>query len=280
MKIVSWNTNGLRATAKQGFFTPLFREEGPDILCLQETKAEQSQLPEEVKNVPGYYSYFSHSKLKKGYSGVAIYSKEKPKEVLYGMGIKKFDDEGRLLITKYKNFTIITGYFPNGGQGPHRLKYKLEFYDAFLKFISKLRKNGEHVIFCGDVNTAHEAIDLANPKANEENTGFLPIERAWISKVIKNNFVDVFRKFYPEKIGAYTYWDMKTRARDRNVGWRLDYFFASSEFFPKINPVRSRPRQKTSATVTLGRPASNGIKATGILSDYYGSDHCPIWLEI
>lgn len=255
MKIVSWNTNGLRATAKQSFFTPLFDKGKVDILCLQETKASPDQLPEEVKNVPGYYSYFSYSKLKKGYSGVAIYSKEKPKEIFYGMGIKKFDDEGRLLVAKYKNFTIITGYFPNGGQGPHRLKYKLEFYNAFLKFILKLRKNGEHVIFCGDVNTAHEAIDLANPKANKKNTGFLPIERAWIDKVIKNNFVDIYRKFYPNKIGAYTYWDQKMRCRDRNVGWRLDYFFTDSKIIPKI-------------------------KKTGILSDYYGSDHCPIWLEL
>ena len=255
MKIVSWNTNGLRATVKQGFFIPLFQKGKPDILCLQETKAHPEQLTEETRNISGYFSYFSHSKLKKGYSGVAIYSKEKPEEIFYGMGIKKFDDEGRLVGVKLKNFTIITVYFPNGGQGPHRLKYKLEFYDAFLKFILKLRKKGEHIIFCGDVNTAHEAIDLANPKANEENTGFLPIERAWIDKVIKNNFVDIFRKLYPEKTDAYTYWDQKTRARDRNVGWRLDYFFASSEIIPKI-------------------------KKTGMMSDYYGSDHCPIWLEI
>lgn len=258
MKIISWNTNGLRATAKQGFFNPLFRDYKPDILCLQETKAEESQLPEEVKNVSGYYSFFSHSKLRKGYSGVAIYVKKSlpdlggPIEVFDGMGIKKLDLEGRLLGLKFKNFTIITGYFPNGGQGPERLKYKLEFYDAFLKFILKLKKNGEKVIFCGDINTAHEAIDLARPKANEENTGFLPIERAWITKVIKNNFIDVFRKFYPNKTGAYTYWDIKTRARDRNVGWRLDYFFADSKL---------------------------KIKSTGILDEYYGSDHCPIWIE-
>jgi len=253
MKIISWNTNGLRATAKQGFFTPLFKKYKPDILCLQETKVEPDQLPEEVRNIPEYNSYFSYSKKRKGYSGVAIYSKEKPKEIFYGMGIKKFDDEGRLVGVKLKNFTVITGYFPNGGAGPHRLKYKLEFYDAFLKFILKLRKNGEHVIFCGDINTAHEAIDLARPKANEKNTGFLPIERAWISKVIKNNFIDVFRKFYPNKIGAYTYWDMKTFARERNTGWRLDYFFTSSEI---------------------------KVKNTGIFEDYYGSDHCPIWIEI
>jgi exodeoxyribonuclease-3 len=260
MKIISWNTNGLRATAKQGFFTPLF-ENKPDILCLQETRAEPEQLPEEVRNVPGYFSYFSYPKNKKGYSGVAIYSKEKPQKVFYGMGtllggqVKKLDDEGRLIGAKYKNFTILNCYFPNGGQGPQRLKYKLEFYDAFLKFILKLRKNGENVIFCGDINTAHEAIDLARPKENEENTGFLPIERAWISKVIKNNFLDVWRYFNPNKINAYTYWDIKTGARNRNVGWRLDYFFADKKILSKI-------------------------KNTGMMSDYRGSDHCPIWLKL
>ena len=147
MKIISWNTNGLRATAKQGHFEPLFKKYKMDVLCLQETKVEAEQLPENVRNVKGYYSYFSHSKLRKGYSGVGIYTKEKPKEVFYGMGIKKFDDEGRIVGVKLKNCTIITGYFPNGGAGPHRLEYKLEFYEAFLKFILKLRKNGEHVIF-------------------------------------------------------------------------------------------------------------------------------------
>ena len=174
MKIISWNTNGLRATAKQGYFTPLFKTQKPDILCLQETKAEPDQLPEYVRNVKGYYSYFSHPTIKKGYSGVAIYTKVKPKEVFYGIGMPGMDDEGRIVGAKFKDFTLINGYFPNGGQGPHRLKYKLEFYDAFLKFILRLRKNGENVIFCGDVNTAHEAIDLARPKANVENTGFLP----------------------------------------------------------------------------------------------------------
>jgi len=255
MKIISWNTNGLRATAKQGFFTPLFKKYKPDILCLQETKAEPEQLPEEVRNISGYFSYFSHPKEKKGYSGVAIYSKEKPKEVFYGMGIKRLDDEGRLIGAKFKNFTIINGYFPNGGQGPHRLKYKLQFYEAFLKFIIKLRKNGENVIFCGDVNTAHEAIDLARPKANEENTGFLPIERAWIDKVVKNNFIDIWRERNPNKKDVYTYWDIKTGARGRNVGWRIDYFFADKKIVQKI-------------------------KNTDTIQNYMGSDHCPITLEI
>ncbi len=255
MKIISWNTNGLRATVKQGYFEPLFKKYSPDVVCLQETKAHPDQLTKETKEVSGYYSFFSHSQERKGYSGVAIYTKEKPREVFYGMGIKSLDTEGRLLGIKLKKFTIITGYFPNGGQGPHRLKYKLEFYDAFLKFILKLRKSGENVIFCGDVNTAHTPIDLTHPKANEENTGFLPIERAWIDKVIKNNFIDIFRKLYPNKKEMYTYWDQKTRSRDRNVGWRLDYFFVDSKVVSKV-------------------------KDTGMLTDYYGSDHCPIFLEI
>ncbi len=255
MKIISWNTNGLRATVRQGFFTPLFQGEDPDILCLQETKAEMEQLDEATRNVPGHTSYFSSSKVKKGYSGVAIYSKVKPKEVFYGMGQSRFDDEGRIVGAKYKDFTLINVYFPNGGGGPVRLQYKLDFYDEFLKFILKLRKAGEKVIFCGDVNTAHEEIDLARPKANEENTGFLPEERAWLDEVVASGYVDMFRKFYPGKTGAYTYWDQKTAARERNVGWRIDYFFASAEIAGKV-------------------------KGAGILDQYYGSDHCPLWIEI
>lgn len=255
MKIISWNTNGLRATVKQGYFFPLFKKYNPDILCLQETKSEPDQLGDETKNVPGYYSYFSYSKIKKGYSGVAIYTREKPLKVFYGMGKKEFDDEGRIIGAKFKNFTLINCYFPNGGAGSDRLKYKLEFYEAFLKFILSLRKNGEHVIFCGDVNTAHTEIDLARPKENIENTGFLPIERAWLDKVVKNDFIDIYRHFYPNKKDAYTYWDQKTRARDRNVGWRIDYFFADKKIVSKI-------------------------KNTEILFDYYGSDHCPISLDM
>lgn len=273
MKIISWNTNGLRATVKQGFFTPLFKEEKPDIVCLQETKVEPEQLPPEVRNIPGYFSYFSHPKEKKGYSGVAIYTKEKPKEVFYRMGIKKLDNEGRMIGVKYKDFTLINVYFPNGGQGPHRLKYKLDFYGAFLKFILKLRENGEKVIFCGDVNTAHTAIDLARPKENEKNTGFLPIERAWIDKVVKNKFVDVWRRFNPNEKDVYTYWDQKTRARDRNVGWRIDYFFADKSFFDETTKSRR-------ALLSGPRPKASGIKSTGMFHDYFGSDHCPIWLEI
>ena len=173
MRIISWNTNGLRATAKQGFLTPLFEIHHPDILCLQETKVEADQLPDDVRNIKGYYSYFSHSKNKKGYSGVGIYTKKEPNSVLYGMGIPKFDDEGRVIVAFYDSFVLLNCYFPNGGSGPDRLAYKLEFYDAFLSFINGLRKKNHSIVFCGDVNTAHEAIDLARPKANEGNTGYL-----------------------------------------------------------------------------------------------------------
>jgi exodeoxyribonuclease-3 len=255
MKIISWNTNGLRATVKQGYFTPLFAFNNPDIVCLQETKCEKEQLDEKTKNLKGYNSYFSHSKLRKGYSGVAIYSKKEPEKVEYGFGIKKFDDEGRTLVAYYKDFVLLNCYFPNAGVSPERLEYKLEFYDAFLEFINKLKQKGKNVIFCGDVNTAHEAIDLARPKANEENTGFLPVEREWMDSVVNNGFTDVFRSLNPNKKDVYTYWDMKTRARDRNVGWRIDYFFVNQAFMKNIK----------------------GFKT---LSDYFGSDHCPIMIDV
>jgi exodeoxyribonuclease-3 len=247
--------NGLRAVHRKEIFLDFAKKQSPDILCLQETKAEESQLPDEVRNISGYHSYFSSSKIKKGYSGVAIYTKEKPKKVEYGIGIKKFDDEGRIVVTHYKDFILFNVYFPNGGGGPERLEYKLEFYDAFLKHIKKLRKKGKKIIFCGDVNTAHETIDLARPKGNEGNTGFLPEERAWIDEVVYSSFVDIFRYFYPDKKDSYTYWDMKTRARDRNVGWRLDYFFVSSDFV-------------------------NKVKSTKILNTIYGSDHAPIEIKL
>lgn len=255
MRIISWNTNGLRATIKSGDFDPLFKKYKPDILCLQETKCRPDQLSEKILNHRRYHSYFSYPTLKKGYSGVAIYSKEKPNKVEYGIGIPGLDDEGRTIVAYYKKLILINCYFPNGGQGPHRLEYKLKFYDAFLKFINKKRKAGYSIIFTGDVNTAHTEIDLARPKANEENTGFLPIERKWLDEVVKNNYIDTFRYLYPNKKNMYTYWDQKTRARDRNVGWRIDYFFVSKNII-------------------------KNIKDSKMLTDYKGSDHCPIILGI
>lgn len=254
MKIISWNINGIRANVTKGGFDWLVSENA-DIFCLQETKAHPDQLPENILKPPGYVSYFDHSKLRKGYSGVAIWTKIKPEKVEYGFDIEKLDQEGRQITLFFKEFVLINTYFPNGGGGPERLKYKLEYYEEFLKYIEKLRKKGHSIIFCGDVNTAHDEIDLARPKENAENTGFLPIERAWMDKVVDNGYVDIFRKMYPDKIGAYTYWDMKTFARERNVGWRIDYFFISPNLLPKV-------------------------KKTAIREDIFGSDHCPITLEL
>lgn len=255
MKLISWNVNGLRATYNKGFFLPFIQKARPDILCLQETKAHERQLSDEVTNVSGYFSYFAYPKEKKGYSGVAVYSQIEPNNVEYGMGIPHLDKEGRLITAYFEHFVLINVYFPNGGGGPERLKYKMEFYSAFLKYIEKLKNQGEKVIFCGDVNTAHEAIDLARPKENEKNTGFLPEEREWIDKVVDHGYVDTFRYFHPNKKEAYSFWDIKSRARDRNVGWRIDYFFASNNILHKI-------------------------KSAGILSEVYGSDHCPIYITL
>lgn len=254
MKIISWNVNGLRAVHKKGFLDVL-HETDPDILCLQETKAEPEQLPDVVRSPLGYFSYFSHSKGRKGYSGVALYSKTEPIKVEYGIGIPLYDNEGRIVIGYFEDFVLLNVYFPNGGGGPERLAYKYDFYDAFLSFIEKLRRQEKKVIFVGDVNTAHEAIDLARPKENEKNTGFLPEERAWLDAVVNHGYVDTFRRFFPTKEGAYSYWDMKTHARERNVGWRIDYAFVSPDLLPRL-------------------------KSAGIMENVFGSDHCPIWVEI
>ena len=254
MKIISWNTNGLRATLRDDKFFPLFERENPDILCLQETKAEPAQLPDEAKNIPGYQSYFAWSTVQKGYSGVAVYTKQIPEKVEYGLGIERFDEQGRTLILYYKDFTFINCYFPNGGGAPEKLKYKLDFYDAFLEKLDLLSKDNP-VLFTGDVNVAHEAIDLARPKENQTHVGFLPEERAWVDEVIAHGFTDIYRHYYPAQEGAYTYWDQYTHARDRNVGWRIDYFFASAKMMQRV-------------------------KSTKILNDWYGSDHCPISLEL
>ncbi len=250
MRIISWNVNGLRSLGKNGLWEAFLKSAKPDIFCLQETKANPEQLPDNLREVGGFSSFFSSCKIKKGYSGVALYSKIEPLSVIYGMGIPEFDDEGRFIGAEYEDFWLLNVYFPNGGQGPHRLDYKLRFYDAFLSFAEKLRKQ-KPVIFCGDVNTAHEEIDLARPKENQETTGFLPEERAWIDEIVAAGYVDIYRQSNPHRTGAYTYWDLMTRARDRNVGWRIDYFFVSPELVKRI-------------------------KKAEIFPDIYGSDHCPV----
>jgi len=254
MKIISWNVNGLRANVKKGGFDWLLNADA-DIFCLQETKAHPDQLPAGVRGPPGYHAYFDHSKAKSGYSGVAVYTKIEPKKVEYGLGVEELDQEGRFLGLFFRKFALFNVYFPNGGGGPERLAFKLRYYEAFLAYLEKVRKEQPSIIFCGDVNTAHQEIDLARPKENENNTGFLPIERKWLDEVERKNYIDTFRYFHPDEKSAYTYWDMKTFARDRNVGWRLDYFFVTKEFSPKVNKSE-------------------------ILTDIFGSDHCPTFLEV
>jgi exodeoxyribonuclease III len=254
MKIVSWNVNGLRAVHRNGFWENFLKSTKPDIFCLQEIKAEPDQLPEEVRDLGGFSSFFCSSRAKKGYSGVALYSRTEPLQVIYGMGIEEFDVEGRLIGAEYEDFWVLNIYFPNGGRGEDRLDFKMRYYDAFFNFSQKLRKR-KPVIFCGDVNTAHEEIDLARPKENEKTTGFLPKERKWIDKIVSEGYVDIFRKFYPMQKEIYSYWDTFTHARERNVGWRIDYFFIVEEF-------------------------SKHIKKAQIHTDVFGSDHCPVSITL
>ncbi|MDO9537012.1 MAG: exodeoxyribonuclease III [Thermoplasmata archaeon] len=252
MKLVSWNVNGIRAIAKKGFLEWVDAY-NPDILCLQETKAWTEQVPKELESPDGYHSFWSKPS-KKGYSGVAIFTTHKPKSTSLSLDIEEFDSEGRLVMAEYKDFYLFNVYFPNGRASPERLRYKLAFYDRFLEIIEEIRNQGKSVIFCGDLNTAHKAIDLTHPKANENTSGFLPVERKWMDKVMKLGYIDTFRQFNnsPEK---YSWWDYKTAARSRNVGWRLDYFFVSKGLLPNL-------------------------KGAFILSDIMGSDHCPVGIDL
>jgi exodeoxyribonuclease-3 len=251
-QLLSWNVNGIRAIYKKGFLD-WFKKENPDILCLQETKAHPDQLVDELKNVDGYESFFSAAE-RKGYSGVVTYTKLKPIKVQQGIGKKEFDSEGRFIITEFDDFTLFNIYFPNGKASKERLQYKMEFYDSFLKHCKKLLKQNKKIVICGDVNTAHKEIDIARPKENSDVSGFLPQEREWIDKFLAAGFLDTFRIFNQEP-DQYTWWDMITRARERNVGWRIDYFYASENL-------------------------KNNIKSASIHSSVMGSDHCPIELEL
>jgi exodeoxyribonuclease-3 len=252
MKLLSWNVNGIRAIYKKGFLD-WFNKEKPDILCLQETKAMKEQLSDELLNVNGYTSYFSSAE-RKGYSGTATYTKFNPVKISNGIGIKKFDSEGRFLVTEVDDFILFNIYFPNGKAKQERLQYKMDFYEALLKHLKKLLKQDKKIVICGDVNTAHKEIDLARPKPNEKISGFLPEERAWIDKLLEAGFIDTLRVFN-QKPEQYTWWDMMTRARDRNVGWRIDYFFISDNL--KAN-----------------------LKNAFILPEVMGSDHCPVGIEL
>jgi exodeoxyribonuclease-3 len=251
-KILSWNVNGIRAARKYGLLDWLFKEL-PDILCVQETKAQPEQLDRDLMEPKGYYTYWNYPE-RKGYSGVATFTKDVPVSVEYNLATLKSDSEGRVIITKYEEFILMNIYFPNGKKDKERLNYKMEFYESFLEFVKPLKDKNEKIIICGDVNTAHKEIDLAHPKANEKISGFLPIEREWIDRFIGNGFIDTFRYFNKEP-EQYTWWDLKTRARERNIGWRIDYFFISENLLPNL------------------------VKAF-ILPDVIGSDHCPIGIVL
>ncbi len=252
MRLISWNVNGIRAIAKKGFFEWMAKD-SPDILCVQETKADLEQLSEGFIKPDGYHSFWSAAE-KKGYSGVAIYTRVEPNSVSEGLGVKEFDSEGRTLTADYGDFVLFNIYYPNGGAGNKRVPFKRRFYDAFLKKVEALRKAGRKVIITGDVNTAHMEIDLARPKENAKNTGFLPEEREWVGKFIKCGYVDTFRHFVKEG-GHYSWWDYKTGARARDVGWRIDYFFITENLLP-------------------------ALKKAFILKDVHGSDHCPVGIEL
>ena len=252
MHLISWNVNGIRAIEKKGFLEWL-NKESPDILCLQETKAHPDQLSEFLIKPQGYNTYWSSAE-RKGYSGVAIYTKKKPHDIQEGLGVDELDKEGRLLMLDYGTFVLLNCYYPNGGRGNIRVPFKMAYYEAFLKKINKLKKQGKKIVICGDVNTAHTEIDLARPKENAKNTGFLPEERAWVSKFLDHGYIDTFRHFCKEP-GHYTWWDYKTKARERDVGWRIDYFFVSANL-------------------------QNSLKTAFILKDVLGSDHCPIGIRM
>ena len=255
MKIITWNVNGLRAIEKKGELDNLIKNYSPDIICLQETKSEIEQLHDNTKNKEGYYSFFESSKMRKGYSGVAIYTKAHPVKVSGTMGYKEevfLDNEGRTIIAEYEDFYLINCYWPNGGKSEEHFNYKLEYYKKFLDLARKLEKK-KPVIFCGDVNATVADIDLARPKENEGHVGCTPEERELLAD-FKKYFVDIWRENNPKK-EEYTWWDMKTRARDRNIGWRIDYFFISKSLEKKVKQIK-------------------------ILGDQFGSDHAPVFLEI
>ena len=251
MKLISWNVNGIRAVHKKELFMPLFSE-NPDILCIQETKAQEDVLPVELKEIKGY-KFFMCSAEKKGYSGTAVWSKVAPMSLAYGFKKTGRDTEGRVIIAEYEKFFLYNIYFPNGGRGPEWVKRKIGFYEEFLSHAEKNRKKKE-IIVCGDVNTAHREIDLARPKENSGVSGFLPEERAFLDKLVGKGYIDTLREF-EKGAGKYTWWDYKTASRERNVGWRLDYVYVSENL-------------------------KKDLKSAFIMQQIMGSDHCPIGIEI
>ncbi len=249
MKLISWNVNGLRACMTKGFMDA-FESLNADIFCLQETKLSEGQLALEL---PGYHQYWNYAE-KKGYSGTAIFTKEEPLSAAYEIGIPEHDHEGRVITLEYEKFYFVTVYTPNSQDGLKRLDYRMEWEKAFLAYLKKLEEK-KPVIFCGDLNVAHQEIDLKNPKTNRKNAGFTDEERARFSELLKEGFVDTFRYFYPEETGIYSWWSYRFHAREKNAGWRIDYFLVSEVL-------------------------KDELKDAKIHTEIFGSDHCPVELEI
>jgi exodeoxyribonuclease-3 len=255
IRLISWNVNGLRAVWKKGFLDS-FHFLDADIFAVQETKLQAPQLTDEMKQIKNYKSFWSFATEKKGYSGVGVYTNLHPKDVKYGIGDPTFDKEGRIIELVFDSFIFFNVYFPNGQMSQERLNYKLDFYSSFFDYVNDHKKKGTPIIITGDYNTAHNEIDLKNPKANEKNSGFLRIERDWLDRVIEQGYVDTFRYFHPDKV-KYSWWTYRFKAREKNVGWRIDYFFVTRNIIDK-----------------------GWINKAFIDNDVLGSDHCPIGLEI
>ena len=248
-KFISWNVNGLRAAMNKNFME-VFNQLDADIFCLQETKLQEGQIdfaPE------GYHSYWNYAE-KKGYSGTALFTKDEPISVSYGMGIEEHDNEGRLITAEFEKYYFVVCYTPNSQRALTRLDYRMEWEDALLEYLKKLEKN-KPVVYCGDLNVAHKEIDLKNPKNNRKNAGFTDEERGKMTQLLDNGFTDTFRYFYPDKTECYSWWSYQFKARERNAGWRIDYFIVSKELEPML--IDSK-----------------------IHSDITGSDHCPVELDI
>jgi exodeoxyribonuclease III len=254
-RLISWNVNGLRAAMKKDFLGSLQRLDA-DVVAIQETKLQSSQLDEPMAQVAGYDSFWSHCEGKKGYSGVAVYSRIPPLRTAAGIGRERFDREGRILELDLGPFILLNVYFPNGQMSPERLQYKLDFYEAFFDYTDGLRRQGRSLVVCGDYNTAHNEIDLANPKANEKTSGFLRIERDWLDRIAARGYVDTFRHSHPDTV-RYSWWTYRFKARERNIGWRIDYIFVTEELI-----------------------ANGQVREAFIENDIPGSDHCPVGVVI
>ena len=253
MKLVSWNVNGLRAVMNKGF-EKFFKEVDADIFCIQETKMQEDQIDENLKGIFKEYNSYWNSAEKKGYSGTAIFTKLRPNAVTYGIGIEEHDKEGRVITLEFDNFFMVNCYTPNSKRELERLDYRMIWEDEFRKYLLKLNEI-KPVIVCGDLNVAHEEIDLKNPKANRRNAGFTDEERNKMTEILNAGFVDTFRYLYPDKTDMYTWWSYMFKAREKNAGWRIDYFIVSKSI-------------------------ENKIKESYIYSDIMGSDHCPVGLDI